>query len=216
MNLQAPEPGGEKSSSEMPLLSAPGPGPAAQASGASSSVSLWLPPPEAARPAPGVLSRGCGVASCPVASPCRVARRSLRVSDLAIGLSLETEESAATVVAPSLATEPTCPLKLPLALPASFLLVRPWPLGSLFLSARWKMEGTAVGLRRRCWSSSLREKLSLVKCSLQRNEYLVGVQFSLCTAFNHWIKRLESFRGNLPEKIHRDQHKQLLMALLSD
>uniref|UniRef100_A0A8D2JG20 Uncharacterized protein n=1 Tax=Sciurus vulgaris TaxID=55149 RepID=A0A8D2JG20_SCIVU len=70
----------------------------------------------------------------------------------------------------------------------------PWPPGSgvvlgvaspcrgahaLFFSGRWKMEGTAVGLSRRCWSSSLLEKLSLVKCSLQRKEYLVGVQFSL-------------------------------------
>uniref|UniRef100_A0A8C2ULT8 Uncharacterized protein n=1 Tax=Chinchilla lanigera TaxID=34839 RepID=A0A8C2ULT8_CHILA len=65
------------------------------------------------------------------------------------------------------------------ALLASFLLARPWPPGSLFFSVRWKMEGTAVGLSRRCWSSSLLEKLSLVKCSLQRNEYLVGVQLSL-------------------------------------
>ncbi|XP_012590399.1 PREDICTED: uncharacterized protein LOC101622930, partial [Condylura cristata] len=37
---------------------------------------------------------------------------------------------------------------------------------------KWKMEGTAVGFSSRCWSSSLLEKLSLVKCSLQRNEYL--------------------------------------------
>uniref|UniRef100_A0A8V1A0W7 Secreted protein n=2 Tax=Phasianinae TaxID=9072 RepID=A0A8V1A0W7_CHICK len=50
---------------------------------------------------------------------------------------------------------------------------------SRFFSASWKMVGTAVGFSSRCWSSSRREKLSLVKCSLQRNEYLVGVQLSL-------------------------------------
>uniref|UniRef100_A0A8C9LZZ7 Uncharacterized protein n=1 Tax=Piliocolobus tephrosceles TaxID=591936 RepID=A0A8C9LZZ7_9PRIM len=72
-----------------------------------------------------------------------------------------------------------CPLTPPVALLASFLRVRPWPPAPLFFSVRWKMDGTAVGFSRRCWSSSLLEKLSLVKCSLQRNEYLVGVQLSL-------------------------------------
>uniref|UniRef100_A0A8C9DWG3 Uncharacterized protein n=1 Tax=Phocoena sinus TaxID=42100 RepID=A0A8C9DWG3_PHOSS len=67
----------------------------------------------------------------------------------------------------------------PLAFLVSFLRGRPWPPAPLFFSARWKMDGTAVGLSRRCWSSSLLEKLSLVKCSLQRKEYLVGVQLSL-------------------------------------
>uniref|UniRef100_A0A8C8XC93 Uncharacterized protein n=1 Tax=Panthera leo TaxID=9689 RepID=A0A8C8XC93_PANLE len=72
-----------------------------------------------------------------------------------------------------------CPLRPAEAFLVSFLLVRPWPPVLLFFSGRWKMEGTAVGLSRRCWSSSLLEKLSLVKCSLQRKEYLVGVQLSL-------------------------------------
>uniref|UniRef100_A0A8C3YIR2 Uncharacterized protein n=1 Tax=Catagonus wagneri TaxID=51154 RepID=A0A8C3YIR2_9CETA len=67
----------------------------------------------------------------------------------------------------------------PEAFLASFLLLRPWPPAPRFFSARWKMEGTAVGFSRRCWSSSLLEKLSLVKCSLQRKEYFVGVQLSL-------------------------------------
>uniref|UniRef100_A0A8C8ZL57 Uncharacterized protein n=1 Tax=Prolemur simus TaxID=1328070 RepID=A0A8C8ZL57_PROSS len=71
------------------------------------------------------------------------------------------------------------PLTPPVVLLVSFLRVRPWPPAPLFFSVRWKMDGTAVGLSSRCWSSSLLEKLSLVKCSLQRNEYFVGVQFSL-------------------------------------
>uniref|UniRef100_A0A8C3GTJ8 Uncharacterized protein n=1 Tax=Corvus moneduloides TaxID=1196302 RepID=A0A8C3GTJ8_CORMO len=58
-----------------------------------------------------------------------------------------------------------------------------WPPPSLslscFFSTSWKMVGTAVGFSNRCWSSSRLEKLSLVKCSLQRKEYLVGVQLSL-------------------------------------
>ncbi|KAG8135903.1 hypothetical protein E2320_008933 [Naja naja] len=59
----------------------------------------------------------------------------------------------------------------------------------------------AVGFSNRCWSSSRFEKLSLVKCSLQRKEYLVGIQLSRCTAFNHWISRFESFNGNLQKSI---------------
>uniref|UniRef100_A0A8C2SQ95 Uncharacterized protein n=1 Tax=Coturnix japonica TaxID=93934 RepID=A0A8C2SQ95_COTJA len=82
------------------------------------------------------------------------------------------------------------------SLSPSFLLSWPFPSISPGDQGR-KMVGTAVGFSSRCWSSSRREKLSLVKCSLQRNEYLVGVQLSLCTAFSHWIRRFESFRGNL-------------------
>uniref|UniRef100_A0A670JF99 Uncharacterized protein n=1 Tax=Podarcis muralis TaxID=64176 RepID=A0A670JF99_PODMU len=37
---------------------------------------------------------------------------------------------------------------------------------------------TSVGFSSRCWSSCRFEKLSLVKCSLQRKEYLVGIQLS--------------------------------------
>uniref|UniRef100_A0A8B9NPX8 Uncharacterized protein n=1 Tax=Apteryx owenii TaxID=8824 RepID=A0A8B9NPX8_APTOW len=65
---------------------------------------------------------------------------------------------------------------------AALLFWERWPLSGMlssFFSASWKMVGTAVGLSNRCWSSSRLEKLSLVKCSLQRNEYLVGVQLSL-------------------------------------
>uniref|UniRef100_A0A5F9CVD3 Uncharacterized protein n=1 Tax=Oryctolagus cuniculus TaxID=9986 RepID=A0A5F9CVD3_RABIT len=171
----------------MPLLSATAPsaqgGFPSQASEAGPSLSPWLPPATGASPAPGVLCRDGGVCSCPAASsgalaaasPCRAARFSLRASGLAIKVSLEDDEPAA----PLLAAVLPCPLTPALALLASFLLVRPCPAGPRFFSVRWKMEGTAVGLSRRCWSSSLLEKLSLVKCSLQRNEYLVGVQLSL-------------------------------------
>uniref|UniRef100_A0A8C2QDY2 Uncharacterized protein n=1 Tax=Cricetulus griseus TaxID=10029 RepID=A0A8C2QDY2_CRIGR len=74
---------------------------------------------------------------------------------------------------------PVAELVWPLMVPVVFLLAWPWPPAPRFFSDRWKIEGTAVGFSRRCWSSSLLEKLSLVKCSLQRNEYLVGVQLSL-------------------------------------
>uniref|UniRef100_A0A8C0VJQ1 Uncharacterized protein n=1 Tax=Cyanistes caeruleus TaxID=156563 RepID=A0A8C0VJQ1_CYACU len=60
------------------------------------------------------------------------------------------------------------------------LLATPCPsVLSCFFSTSWKMVGTAVGFSNRCLSSSRLEKLSLVKCSLQRKEYLVGVQLSL-------------------------------------
>uniref|UniRef100_A0A803TUC1 Uncharacterized protein n=1 Tax=Anolis carolinensis TaxID=28377 RepID=A0A803TUC1_ANOCA len=60
-----------------------------------------------------------------------------------------------------------------------FLLLLTKSLLSPLFSESWKIVGTAVGFNSRCWSSSRFEKLSLVKCSLQRKEYLVGVQLSL-------------------------------------
>uniref|UniRef100_A0A8B9VQ45 Uncharacterized protein n=1 Tax=Anas zonorhyncha TaxID=75864 RepID=A0A8B9VQ45_9AVES len=81
----------------------------------------------------------------------------------------------ATSRPPSLGSSPSCSATWL----ASFLLLLTYSRLSRFFSASWKMVGTAVGFSSRCWSSSRLEKLSLVKCSLQRNEYLVGVQLSL-------------------------------------
>uniref|UniRef100_A0A8C0IEY1 Uncharacterized protein n=2 Tax=Strigidae TaxID=30459 RepID=A0A8C0IEY1_BUBBB len=61
----------------------------------------------------------------------------------------------------------------------SLIVSRKMAAALLFWERRWKIVGTAVGFSNRCWSSNRLEKLSLVKCSLQRNEYLVGVQLSL-------------------------------------
>uniref|UniRef100_A0A8C5WQI9 Uncharacterized protein n=1 Tax=Laticauda laticaudata TaxID=8630 RepID=A0A8C5WQI9_LATLA len=75
--------------------------------------------------------------------------------------------------------------------------------------------GMAVGFSNRCWSSSRFEKLSLVKCSLQRKEYLVGIQLSRCTAFNHWISRFESFNGNLQRSIKAESYYIYFFFFLS-
>lgn len=191
MNLQAPDPGGVKSSTEMPLLSTrPPSGEVAFSSPASTAQALASPwPPDAvaeAGPSSPCPSGGCRARCRPVASrvalaeglPCDAPRFSLRDSGLAIRPSLEDDDDDPAAAFPS-AMSLACALRPPEAFLVSFLRGRPWPPAPLFFSARWKMDGTAVGLSRRCWSSSLLEKLSLVKCSLQRKEYLVGVQLSL-------------------------------------
>lgn len=176
MNLQAPDPGGVKSSMEMPLLSArslSGVMLLSTASHAGPLASAWLPEALAARASAG---GPCAACSSLVAALFRESRFNLQDSGFTIRFSPEGDgEPASPFPSASLAR----PLRPPEAFLVSFLLLRPRPPAPLFFSVRWKMEGTAVGLSRRCWSSSLLEKLSLVKCSLQRKEYLVGVQLSL-------------------------------------
>ena len=110
-------------------------------------ASVWLPGAIVARVLPGGPCAACRARSGLVASPCRAARFNLRVSDWAVRFSLEDDgEPAAPFPSASLA----CPLRPPEAFLVSFLLLRPWPPDPLFFSVRWKMEGTAVGLSRRC------------------------------------------------------------------
>ena len=184
---------------EMPLLSTRPP---------SGEVVFWLPAPTADTFASPWLSNaalarlasgGCCTSFWPVASgvalgavlPYSAAHFNLQGSSVTPGFSLEDVDDPA---APFLSASLTCPLKPPEAFLVPFLLVHPWP-PARFFSVRRKMEATAMTLSSQCWSSSLVEKLSLVKCSLLWKDYLVGVQLSFWTAFNNWIRHFESFRG---------------------
>lgn len=135
--MHAPDPGGVKSSMEMPLLSATPPSMegvalSSPASVADTSAFPWLPATMVASPSPGVRSKACWACSWLAASwaalgatsPCRAARFNLRDSGLAIGFPLEDGDQP---VAPLPVAALECPLTPPVALLASFLRVRPWP-----------------------------------------------------------------------------------------